>query len=89
VVVTSIRRSPGRELGLDWRSVNRTGWFLVGGDADGDESAGMRITDDLYLGVSDLLRRLLNRPPPRALLVGYSGWGPGQLEQGFKVRPGC
>src|SRR3954447_536488 len=24
-------------------------WILVGGDPDGDEAAGMRITDDLYL----------------------------------------
>ena len=58
-------------------------WILVGGDADSDESAGMRITDELYLSASpDLLRRLLeSEPPPRTrLLVGYSGWGPGQLE---------
>ena len=48
-----------------------------------DSIAGGRIADDLYLSTSpDLLRRLLeSSPPPTArLMVGYSGWGPGQLE---------
>jgi putative transcriptional regulator len=70
-------------------------WILVGredkapGDdpdkerEDDDGLAGVRIADDLYLSTSpDLLRRLLEpSPPPRArLIVGYSGWGAGQLE---------
>lgn len=61
-------------------------WILVGGpaaaDAD-DRGDGIRITDHLRLSTSpDLLRRLLEpSPPPDArLIVGYSGWGPGQLE---------
>jgi putative transcriptional regulator len=58
-------------------------WMLVGADADADEDAGIRIIDGLYLSTSpDLLRRLLEPdPPPRTrLVVGYSGWAPGQLE---------
>jgi putative transcriptional regulator len=61
-------------------------WILVGdgpADEDNEPERGMRIAEGLYLSTSpDLLRRLLEpSPPPRArLMIGYSGWGPGQLE---------
>jgi putative transcriptional regulator len=59
-------------------------WMLVGNEPDANEEArGIRIADSLYLSTSpDLLRRLLEPDPPlrTRLVVGYSGWGPGQLE---------
>jgi putative transcriptional regulator len=62
-------------------------WMLVGEEPpDDDERDGLRVavTSGLYLSTSpELLRRSLEpSPPPRTrLVVGYSGWGPGQLEQ--------
>jgi putative transcriptional regulator len=62
----------------------QTSWVLVGREPDAvEEARGMRIADGLYLSTSpDLLQRLLEDPPPprTRLIVGYSGWGPGQLE---------
>lgn len=59
-------------------------WVLVGEEPDeAEELRGMKIADGLYLSTSpDLLRRLLEPNPPEMtrLIVGYSGWGPGQLE---------
>ena len=59
-------------------------WMLVGEEPDeSEELQGMKIADGLYLSTSpDLLRRLLEPvPPPQTrLIIGYSGWGPGQLE---------
>ena len=58
--------------------------MLVAGHAEEDQVfGGVPIADGLFLSTSpDLLRRLLEPvPPPDArLIVGYSGWGPGQLE---------
>lgn len=60
-------------------------WMLVGESSGLSEAPpdGIVIGEGLSLSTSpDLLRRLIEpNPPPRArLIVGYSGWGPGQLE---------
>ena len=57
-------------------------WILAGEVPEGGEPA-MQVAEGLFLSTSpDLLRRLLEpNPPPRArLMVGYAGWGAGQLE---------
>ncbi len=60
----------------------QSSWMLVG-DRDDDIADGMHICDDLHLSTSpERLARLLEPNPPARtrLVVGYSGWGPGQLE---------
>ena len=57
-------------------------WILVGG-TEYEDHPGMRVAASLSLSTSpDLLQRLLEPDPPAnaRLIVGYAGWGPGQLE---------
>ncbi|HEY7789729.1 MAG TPA: YqgE/AlgH family protein [Vicinamibacterales bacterium] len=59
-------------------------WILLGDDP-GDAEA-TPIIDGLYVSTSpELLKRLTGGALPRArLLVGYAGWGPGQLDAELK-----
>lgn len=48
-----------------------------------DDGEALELVEGLYIsGSAAVLRRMLSgTPPPRArLLMGYAGWGPGQLE---------
>jgi putative transcriptional regulator len=61
----------------------QTGWVLF--DDDSDATFGDEVKDVgpgvHFAGSLDVLRRIAVAPPQRLrLLLGYAGWGPGQLE---------
>lgn len=71
----------GLQLWLGGPVEQHRGWILVHEEPTDVEA--LRVSDGLYLSASPiLLRRLLEGPvPPRSrFLVGYAGWGPGQLD---------
>jgi len=76
------RGEPEKEIGWGGPVQPQTGWMLFGEEAlvgSGDvKPAGDGIG---FAGSLDVLRRLAEDPPEELqLLLGYAGWGPGQLE---------
>ena len=84
-----------RSIDVDWQGTARdvawsggpvqpeTGWILHE-KADGLDSLGTReILPGLFItSAPDALRELAKHPPRRVrFLLGYSGWGPAQLER--------
>jgi putative transcriptional regulator len=75
----------GDEDALVWMGgpvSTNTGWVLHAPELGDDEGPGTtRIAPGIQLSTSpERLRALAARPPERLrLLLGYSGWGPGQL----------
>ena len=71
----------GLELWTGGPVETERGCLLLGEDPDDIES--VQICHGIYIsGSASLLRKLLERerPPRTRLLMGYAGWGPGQLD---------
>lgn len=72
------------DWGIDWGGPvqPQTGWVLFEGDDDEDDDVQEIGPGLQFAGSLNVLRRVANDPPSRLrLLLGYAGWGPGQLEQ--------
>lgn len=78
-----VRVDPDLRLWLGGPVDLQRAWVLMS-DAQGPDEEQREICPGVLLSVSrELTLRLLQEPPtPRArLIVGYSGWGPGQLDK--------
>jgi putative transcriptional regulator len=61
----------------------QTGWLLFGADVDVTEEDDVKCIGDgvRFAGSLDVLRRVAQDPPQDLhVMLGYAGWGPGQLE---------
>jgi putative transcriptional regulator len=76
------RGEPEKEIGWGGPVQPQTGWMLFGEEAVGDSDDVKPVGDGIgFAGSLEVLRRLAEDPPEELqLLLGYAGWGPGQLE---------
>ena len=59
----------------------QTGWVLFDGDAGSDDDSRSIDEEIRFAGSLEVLKDLASQPPEHLrVLLGYAGWGPGQLE---------
>ena len=81
-----IARDNGLELWVGGPVEPERGCILLGDDPNDEEA--VQIGAGLFIsGSAALLRRLLEgeAPPHTRLLMGYAGWGPGQLDEELRA----
>jgi putative transcriptional regulator len=76
------RGAPEKEIGWGGPVQPQTGWMLFGEEATVGSADVKQVAHGIgFAGSLDVLRRLAQDPPEDLqLLLGYAGWGPGQLE---------
>jgi len=73
-----------QQMVLSGGPVNLERGFILHRTGDGNWESSLRINDELTLTASpDIVRALASEeaPNPALMLLGYAGWGPGQLEE--------
>jgi putative transcriptional regulator len=73
---------PAKEVGWGGPVQPQTGWMVFSDEYDLDAPDVKLVADGIgFAGSLDVLRRLAADPPEELhLMLGYAGWGPGQLE---------
>jgi putative transcriptional regulator len=76
------RGEPEKEIGWGGPVQPQTGWMLFGEEALLGSDDVKPVGDGIgFAGSLEVLRRIAEDPPQELqLLLGYAGWGPGQLE---------